>query len=95
MLTKLKTKSRAYKTSHFDRSGADSAVDRALRSFQNPWQEFGLGVRSESAAACAANVAVSGDVVISLSCLPVHIVLLVQLLKHQENAGCIEASLAQ
>jgi len=54
-----------------------------------------LGVRSASAAAGAANMAVSGDVVISLSCLPVHIVLLVQLLKHQENAGCIEASLAQ
>ena len=81
--------SSAHNTCHFDRLCSGQSTGDI------PWQEFGLGVRSESADGCAANVAVSVDVVTSLSCLPVHIVLLVQLLKHQENAGCIEASLAQ
>ncbi len=33
MLTKLNTVSRAHKTCHFDRSGANSAVHRAMGTF--------------------------------------------------------------
>ena len=96
MLTKLNTMSSAHDACHFDRLGADFAMDRTLGIVLGRSMDWVCDqkVQLQVLQICL-NMAVSGDVVTSLSCLPVHIVLLVQLLKHQENAGCIEASLAQ